>query len=139
MFTPQTSDILRRIPSIRTFKMGITKSLFYFIIGLLAGGLITTVTDRIYEGGWRGGPTIVWLSIPVTTIYFLLLLGVTAWQPSTSTRLGWIITGILCNIFPFVSGFFPLYYFRALFAVPVALAQFVLLVISLVVVSKIVR
>lgn len=103
------------------------KTVLCFLIGLGLGGLLTTVADRIYEGGWRGGPTIVALSLPVTIIYFLALWSIATWRSWPLTGAGLAAAGILCGVFPFFFGFFPVYYLRPIFAVPVAFLQFALL------------
>jgi len=53
---------------------------FYFLVGLALGAFFVTVADRVYEGGWRGGPTIVALSLPVTIAYFVALWAVAVWR-----------------------------------------------------------
>jgi hypothetical protein len=104
------------------------KVVFCFLVGLVIGAFFVTVADRIYEGGWRGGPTIVGLSLPVTILYFLALWGVAVWRSWPLTGRGLMAAGFLCAIFPFFFGFFPVYYLRLAFAVPVALLQFALLI-----------
>ncbi len=36
--------------------MAPAKVVFYFLVGLALGAFFVTVADRVYEGGWRGGP-----------------------------------------------------------------------------------
>jgi hypothetical protein len=67
------------------------------------------------------------LSLPVTIVYFLSLWGVAVWRSWSVTGGGLMAAGFLCGIFPFFFGFFPVYYLRLVFAVPVALVQFALL------------
>jgi hypothetical protein len=81
------------------------KVVFYFLVGLALGAFFVTVADRIYEGGWRGGPTIVALSLPVTIVYFLSLWGVAVWRSWPITGGGLMAAGFLCGIFPFFLGF----------------------------------
>jgi MFS family permease len=45
------------------------------LIGYAVGALIVIIFDRLYEGGWRGGFAILWLSLPTTIVYFLALWG----------------------------------------------------------------
>jgi hypothetical protein len=112
------------------------KAVLFFAIGVALGALLITVADRIYEGGWRGGPTLAWLSLPVTVVYFLLLLGATAWHPSLFTPWGFAAAGFLCGIFPFFFGFFPVYYLRFIFAVPVVMVQLALLAVTILICAK---
>ena len=36
--------------------MAPAKVVVYFLVGLALGAFFVTVADRVYEGGWRGGP-----------------------------------------------------------------------------------
>ena len=108
--------------------MAPAKVVFYFLVGLALGAFFVTVADRVYEGGWRGGPTIVALSLPVTIAYFVALWAVAVWRSWPLTGGGLITAGFLCGIFPLFFGFFPVYYLRLVFAAPVAFLQIALLI-----------
>jgi hypothetical protein len=104
------------------------KIAFYFSVGFICGAILTCFIDRLYEGGWRGGPTIVWLSLPAAIIYFLLLWGIGVWRPLPFTPVGLAAAGCLCGLFPVLFGSFPIYYYRLIFLVPIAFVQFTLLI-----------
>ena len=87
--------------------MAPAKVVFYFLVGLALGAFFVTVADRVYEGGWRGGPTIVALSLPVTIAYFVALGAVAVWRswPLNGGRADY--GGLLMRNFPVLLRFLP--------------------------------
>jgi len=87
--------------------MAPAKVVFYFLVGLALGAFFVTVADRVYEGGWRGGPTIVALSLPVTIAYFVALWAVAVWRswPLNGGRADY--GGLLMRNFPVLLRFLP--------------------------------
>jgi hypothetical protein len=69
------------------------------------------------------------LSLPTTIVYFLGVLTIGRWQLLSPTLVSMALSGFLSAVFPTFCGYFPVYFMRLKFAVPVIVGQFGLLVV----------
>ena len=99
------------------------RNLTSLFLGYLIGALAVVIFDRFYEGGWRGGFDILRLSIPTTAVYFVVVLAIAVWRSLSPGPVAVITCGILIAVYPFFFGFFPVYYLRWEFAIPVVAIQ----------------
>jgi hypothetical protein len=114
----------------------VKRVVWLLLLGYAIGALAVIIFDRIYEGGWRGGFAILWLSLPTTIVYFLVLAGVGYWFSLSPSFRALAFSGFLSAIYPAVFGFFPAHYYRLLFAVPIVALQLGLLVTILAISSR---
>jgi hypothetical protein len=111
----------------------IAASLF---IGYAVGVLIVVIFDCFYEGGWRGGFAILWLSLPTTIVYFVAVWGFAYWRSLSPNVFALALIGFLSAVYPAVFGFFPVYYYRLQFAVPFVAFQLGLLLMIIAISSR---
>ena len=66
---------------------------------------------------------ILWLSIPTTATYFVVLIAIAFLRSLSPSVLALATSGFLAAVYPIFFGFFPVYYLRWQFAIPVVVIQ----------------
>jgi len=95
------------------------KGIALLLVGYAIGARVVIVFDRLYEGGWRGGFAILWLSAPTTVAYLAVILAIRYWRLLSPSVLALALCGFLAAVYPILFGFFPVYYYRLEFAISV--------------------
>ena len=116
-------------------QMSFSRTAFLFLSGYGVVGLIVIIVARIHDHDWLSGFIMLGLSVPVTLVYFLALLGLG--HLGLQSRAGMLVAGALCAAFPAFCGFFPVYFFRLKFAILLILGQLGLLVLVVSLLSQI--
>ncbi len=101
-----------------------------FAAGYLLAAIAVIIAARIHDNSWASGPVMLGLSLPVTIVYFFGLWSLRRWQLLSPTSCGMAIAGILCAAYPAFCGFFPVYFVRFKFAIPLVAVQFALLMLA---------
>lgn len=108
-------------------KMTLGAAAGHFAIGYTIAAIVLIVIARFQDDSWTSGVVMLALSLPVTILYFFGLWFLGNYPFLAPTVLGMILSGILAAIFPALFGFFPVYFVRLKFAVPLVAFQFGLL------------
>jgi hypothetical protein len=109
----------------------------YFLIGYTLAAICLIIVARFHDESWTSGFVMLGLSLPVTVVYFcgLWLLG--HCHSLSPTVLAMIIVGVLSATYPAFCGFFPVYFVRLKFAIPLIALQFGTLLIIVAVLRRI--
>jgi hypothetical protein len=116
--------------------MSIKRAAPFFVAGYMFGGVIVEILARIHDDSWMSGIAMLGLSLPVTTMYFFALWAIGKWQPLTPSSAGMALSGFVSAFYPTFCGYFPVYFARLKFAVPLATFQFGVLVAVTVILSR---
>jgi hypothetical protein len=108
--------------------MTFARTVTFFLSGYIIGAVIATAVVWFEEGISFDIVSILGFSLPVSAFYFFGLIALGNWRFLTLTAAGTVIAGLLCALYPAVSGFVPVYFWRVRYAIPIALIQFLLLV-----------
>ena len=108
----------------------------YFCTGYVFAGLFVILGARLHDDSWVSGVVMLSLSLPVTIAYFVGIWAVRHYRSGQVSRVGILIAGILAAVYPAFCGFFPLYFVRPMFAVPLFVLQFGLVLLVSGVASK---
>lgn len=110
--------------------MSLVGAVLRFLLGYIVAGAAVIIVARVQDETWKSGFLMLSLSLPVTILYFVCLWWVGRWRYLAPTSLGMGLAGVWCAIFPAFCGFFPVYFVRLKFAIPLTIIQFGLLLVS---------
>lgn len=104
--------------------MSTSRAGLVFATGYLVGAVIVGIMAWFHDRDGMSGMVMLGLSLPTTIVYFLGLLAISRGQLLSPTLVSRALSGFLSAVFPTFCGYFPVYFMRLNFAVPLILGQF---------------
>jgi hypothetical protein len=105
-------------------KSRLWKALKPFIIGYVLTGVCVVTWARFHDDTWVSGVIMLAFSLPVTVVYFAGVCAVRNYRLGQLSYPGMLIAGALSAVYPAFFGFFPIYFVRPKFAIPLLVFQF---------------